>query len=326
MPEWRQRPLAWLLALAWAAAGCQELSGLDEPAQAPPELQPQGPMPAWPAGLARLGFGTVPVLGAEETQAVYQPLMELLSAHLGVPVELVVTRDYAELTALLARAEVDVGLFTALSYVQAREAMPAVRPILRQVVAGSGSYLGYVYTTVENPAEHLADLAGRSVCWADLQSTSGYLYPRALLRAKGRDPDTFFGRVEFGGNHLVCLERVLAGQVDAAATYAGAFSAGRARGLAVDRVKIVAKTPRIPYNALTVRPGLPAAAEERIRRELSALSTRSLEGVRALNREMRLNAWAPARDGDYDSVREVLRAERGSIVRGPDAVPSNEDR
>ncbi|HSA24469.1 MAG TPA: PhnD/SsuA/transferrin family substrate-binding protein, partial [Myxococcota bacterium] len=182
--------------------------------------------------------------------------------------------------------------------------------VLKQVVSGAGSYLGYVYTTDESRAEGLADLAGKSMCYIDLQSTSGYLYPRALLRQKGFDPDHFFGRVEFGGNHLTCLERVLAGQVDASAAYAGAFAFGRSRGLPIDRIRIVGKTQRIPYNALAVRPGLPREVELRLRHELVGLSTQSAAGQRVFSHEARLNAWVPALETEYAEVREVLARER----------------
>jgi len=242
---------------------------------------------------------------------VYQPLVDHLAAALGVPAELVVTADYAELVSFLESGQVDAGLFTALSYVQAKEGLPGLRLVLKQVVAGAGSYLGYLYTTEESPADELGELAGKSMCYIDLQSTSGYLYPRALLRQKGFDPDHFFGRVEFGGNHLTCLERVLAGQVDASAAYAGAFAFGRSRGLPIERIKIVGKTRRIPYNALAVRPGLPRAAELRLRHELVHLSTLSPEGQRVFSHESRLNAWVPSLETEYAEVREVLAAERG---------------
>jgi phosphate/phosphite/phosphonate ABC transporter binding protein len=303
--------LPWLLALS----ACDP-SLLDDPLVGPRAVGAAvPPLPEWPAELPRLRLGLIPVLGPDETARTYQPLIEYLGTRLGVPAELVVADDYGALTALLRDGRVDAALFTALSYVEAHEQVPDLLLLLKQVVAGAETYVGYVYTTREHPAESVEGLAGAVMCWVDPQSTSGYLFPRALLRQRGRDPDRFFGHTEQGGNHLECLERVLDGRADAAATYAGAFATGRTRGLPVERIKIVGKTRRIPYNALVARPGLPAAAAARLKGELLRLSTLSQEGQRSLSADMRLNAWAEAENADYDDVRRVQAEERATGAR-----------
>ncbi len=307
-----RRSAALCLGLCLLATACEEGLPVGEGGGSRTVPAVLAPLPEWPAEATRLRLGLIPVLGPDETARTYQPLIEYLGTRLGVPAELVVAGDYGALTALLARGEVDAALFTALSYVEAKERLPDLRLLLKQVVAGAETYVGYVYTTQEHPARTVEGLAGGVMCWVDPQSTSGYLFPRALLRQRGHDPDRFFGRTEQGGNHLECLERVLSGRADASATYAGAFATGRSHGLPVDRIKIVGKTRRIPYNALVARPGLPAPAAARLTGELLRLSTLSEEGQRSLSADMRLNAWAEAEDADYDDVRRVLAAERAT--------------
>ena len=119
-----------------------------------------------------------------------------------------------------------------------------------------------------------------------------------------------------GGNHLACIDKVLAGECDAGATWAGAFTLARDAGKPVHKLRLLAKTPWIPFNALAVRGDLPPDAAHRITQELLMLNTRSPDGKRVLSHSMRLNAWARAEDADYDSVRMALRLGRNKKPKG----------
>jgi phosphate/phosphite/phosphonate ABC transporter binding protein len=237
-------------------------------------------------------------------------VLEHLSERLGIPVRLHVADSYADLGEMIRQQQLDLAKFSPLSYVEAKDADPGLRILLTQVANGSTSYLGYVYVRANDEADSLGDLAGRSFCYVDPQSTSGYLYPRALFRSRGLDPDEMFSRTEFGGNHLACLQAVLEGDVDAGAAFAGAWAAARHRGLEVYRLKIVGKTARIPYDAYCARSGLPPDAAQRLEEELLRLSTRTPDGQRLIGGEGKFNAWTQAQDSDYDSVRRALSLTR----------------
>ena len=262
----------------------------------------------WPQEIRALRFGAIPYLDPEELRTTFAPLLAHLETRLGVATEMVIATDYGDLGRRMQRQEVDLGDFTPLAYVAAKRRDPGLRPLLRQVAEGSTSYLGYIYAGPGFAGRTLDDLAGRSMCYVDPLSTSGYLYPRALLKDLGHDPRGFFGRTEFGGNHLACMRRVLAGELDAGAAYSGTFSIARRQGLAVDQLTILGKTARIPFDAFCVRSGLPAAAARRLKEELLSLSTRSPTGREILGHGIKLNAWAEGSDRDYDSVRQALAA------------------
>lgn len=268
------------------------------------------PVTPWPATVREVRFGVTPYLDAESARKALEPVLDYLAERIGVPVRLEVAESYADLGRRMRQQQLDLAKFSPLSYVQAKEADPGLRILLTQVAGGATSYLGYIVAREGDDAESLADLAGRSFCYVDPQSTSGYLYPRALLRSKGLDPDSLFRSTEFGGNHLACLRRVLDGTVDAGAAFSGALSAARHEGLPVYRLKILGKTARIPYDAYCVRSGLPATAAERIKEELLLLSTRTPDGKRLLGGTGQFNAWTEAQDSDYDSVRQALALNR----------------
>ena len=310
--------LAAHLLLGLFLFGCQELDfdGIESKQRTLSRLVIEdAPLAPWPKELDKLRLGVTPFTSEDEIKEAYAPLLDHLARRLGIKAELVLVDSYSDLGERMKRQEIDLGSFPPLSYVHAKHADPGLRLLLRQVADGLDTYIGYVYTLADVPAQSILDLAGRSICYVDPYSTSGYLYPRLLIKRLGRDPDQFFSRSIFAHNHMACMERVLIGDVDVGATYSGTYSLARGNGLPVHRIKILAKTQPIPFDAYCVRSGLPEQAGRRLKQELLGLSTRTPDGLRVLNTKMKLNAWITAEDSDYDSVREALAALNQAPLR-----------
>ena len=70
--------------------------------------------------------------------------------------------------------------------------------------------------------------------------------------------------------------------VDVAATYAGALGVARKQGLDVGALRILAKTGRIPYDALVAGPHVSDRLAQRLTREVGRLNTQTEEGRRTL--------------------------------------------
>jgi phosphonate transport system substrate-binding protein len=67
---------------------------------------------------------------------------------------------------------------------------------------------------------NLEQMRGKSLAWADANSTSGYLIPRFALRRGGIavDGNAYFSRTGFAGGHEQGVVAVLQRQYDAAVT------------------------------------------------------------------------------------------------------------
>ena len=307
---------------ALALAGCGDGTAAGGPAGAPIRVEVAGEPPAltpWPASVTELRWAVTPYDDRRILEQTYRPLIDYLSRRIGIPIRFELTADYASTTRGIVDGTFDAALGTPLTYVEAIDRDPGIRLLAAQVAEGTTSYLGYVFTRAEDPARSLPELAGRSFCYVDPHSASGYIYPRAMLRQAGFDPETFFGHTEFGGNHFECLRRVLAREVDAACISSGAVSTARREGLPIQDIKVLAKTPRIPFDAWVASSRLPDAAVERLRQELLALSTRSPDGREVLQGPIRLNAFMAVDDAHYDSVR-AARALSGPTPPVPTAA------
>lgn len=127
----------------------------------------------------------------------------------------------------------------------------------------------------DSPFQTLEDLKGHSLAYADPNSTSGYLVPRAELRAAGINDDEFFSRTGFGGGHEQAVIAVLNGQYDAGVTWSsmlGEFKDGYTRGnlrrmvdnglLKMEDIRIVWTSGLIPNGPTVRRKDLPQEAKD----------------------------------------------------------------
>jgi phosphonate transport system substrate-binding protein len=118
-------------------------------------------------------------------------------------------------------------------------------------------------------------MRGRSLAWADANSTSGYLVPRSELRAGGLDINSYFSRTGFGGGHEQAVVAVLQRQYDAAVTWAsgqGEESEGFTRGnlramvqkgmLNMRDLRVIWRSRPILNGPFTVRRDLPQAFKD----------------------------------------------------------------
>jgi phosphate/phosphite/phosphonate ABC transporter binding protein len=299
-----------LIFALFLAAGCTRGVGAESwetAGDAAPAAETPLDRTGWPD---RIVWGFVPYLPENVIRTEFGRIARALGDRLEVPFDIVVTRDYEELRRRVQGGSVDFAQLAPLNYVRAKEEMPGLQIVVTHVADGSPTYQGYLLVRDDSPIRRVVDLRGRRMCWVDRDSTSGYLYPRALLRKRGIDPDRFFVDPPiFTGNHSAAVDALLAGGCDVAAVYSGALKEGWGRGVARGALRILVKTQRIPYDAYCLRPGLPPSLTVAIRRALFGISTRTGEGRAILGHVTRINGFMIAFDEQYDGVRAVERGE-----------------
>ncbi|HHH31705.1 MAG TPA: phosphate/phosphite/phosphonate ABC transporter substrate-binding protein, partial [Polyangiaceae bacterium] len=239
----RRQALALLGALM---AGCgrggvdPSKDNVDDPLER--ELSSTGAVP----DVVRVGI--TPTLGSG-TSGKLAPLYEYLAERLGRRVEGHTAKSYDDLAVLVRDQKVELAVFSPAAYVTARKGMEAVA-IATATRNGSPTYLGYLF--VKNTGDKrplLTELEGKTVAWVSEYSTSGYLYPRVMLKDKGIDPDAFFSKHVFAKSHDEAIRMVAEGEVDVGAA-ASPFvdpETHQTRDGATS-LTVVAKTDRIPLD------------------------------------------------------------------------------
>lgn len=232
---------------------------------------------------------------------------DYLAAELGVAVEGFVTLDHAAAIEALRNESADISFMGALPYVLARDQIGA-EVLLSEVYRGKPNYVARIFVRRDSGIEAVADLAGRTIAFADPISESGYLYPLEIvadagLLTPGDDPQSFFGRVYFAGGYQQAIQAVANGLVDAAGV--SQFADLLLSPAQQSEVRWIAESEPIPAHAVIARPGLDPALEEKFVEAMLKLNEPEhrwlLEHVYGPDGYVRADQTA------YDPVAEVAR-------------------
>ncbi|MEZ4770452.1 MAG: phosphate/phosphite/phosphonate ABC transporter substrate-binding protein [Caldilineales bacterium] len=316
--------LALLLVLSMVLAAC----GGGEEATPEPTAAPQQPAateapavateppapaatepPAAPAGAAK---GTaenpliqvfVPSGETEQIMAGAGELDALLEQH-GIYVDSSVATSYAAAIEAMCAGKADIVWLATLSYVIAKDKCPDAELLLTSVRFGSQFYNGQIIVGADSGIETIADLNGKSFAFTDPASTSGYLYPTALLEENG----VTLGESLFAGSHNSAALAVYNGRADAAATYVDVRNSLESDFPDIkDKTKVIALTDDIPNDTITAGPDVPADVAQAFKQAmLDIVGTE--DGLKAVYDIYEWEGAAEADDSFFDPVRTAATA------------------
>ncbi|WP_236020140.1 phosphate/phosphite/phosphonate ABC transporter substrate-binding protein [Sabulicella rubraurantiaca] len=285
----------------------------------------------WAAQVPQIRVGLTGGENEADRLARFDGLRALLEERFEVPVRLYPASDYAGVLQALAARQVEFASLGSSAYAGAwLDTNGAVMPLLTfEQVDGSISYVSVAVVRADSPARDLDDLRGRSLAWADPNSTSGYLLPRFELRRAGIgvEPGQFFGRTSFGGGHEQAVVAMMQGQYDAAVTWASGmgeaaegFTRGNLRAM-VDKgllrpgtFRVVWQSRPIQNGPLTIRADLSASFREDITAFYLALPRERPEIFRQIARGEGLG-FREVRHADYEVFVEMRREEASARRR-----------
>ncbi|MBR0679556.1 phosphate/phosphite/phosphonate ABC transporter substrate-binding protein [Roseomonas eburnea] len=208
---------------------------------------------------------------------------ELLERTFGVPTRLFPASDYAGVLQAFSAGQIEIASMGASGYAGAwLDTNGGVEPlVVAEENDGSIAYVAVLVVRADSGITNLEQMRGKSLAWADPNSTSGYLIPRFALRRAGIGVESgqYFSRTGFAGGHEQGVVAVLQRQYDGAVTWASGqgdvaqgYSRGNLRAM-VDKgmlnmadLRVIWTSDPIPNGPLTTRTALPAAFKEDIKR------------------------------------------------------------
>jgi len=116
-------------------------------------------------------------------------------------------------------------------------------------------YKGQFIANTASGIKSFADLKGKTFCFVDPNSTSGYIVPRIVLKANGIDPDKDFKATQNAGSHNNVAIAVYKGDCDAGVTFIDVVTDKTANLAAqypdiASKVTAFADTDRIPNDGV----------------------------------------------------------------------------
>ncbi len=234
-----------------------------------------------------------------------EEIARLLHDLTGLHFKTSVATSYAAVVEAMGAGQVDIGWLASFSYVMAKEKFD-VDLLLIVMRFGSPFYRGQIMVRSDRGIRQLSDLKGKTFAYGDPASASGHLYPKALLRSKGLDPDALFGKTLFAGSHNAVILSLLKGQVDAGAAYDDARAAVAKNFPEVFKdIQILAYTNDIPNDTVSARKGLDPQIKQAIKDGLMQLS-KTPEGGKVLKQVYGISGLADL-DALFDPVRNARK-------------------
>jgi phosphonate transport system substrate-binding protein len=116
-------------------------------------------------------------------------------------------------------------------------------------------YKGQFIANTASGIKSFADLKGKTFCFVDPNSTSGYIVPRIILAANGINPDTDFKATQNAGSHPNVAIAVYKGDCDAGVTFINVITDAAANLAATypdiaTKVSVFAVTDKIPNDGM----------------------------------------------------------------------------
>jgi len=254
----------------------------------------------------------VPSLEAGKVVASGEAIAAFLQAETGYYFKVAVPTSYAAVIEALGSYQADIAWLPTFAYILANDKYEAQVKFMTKR-NGLNKYRGQFVTRVDSGIKSLEDIEGRIVSYTDAASTSGYIYPSAVLKEKGINPKS----VVFAGGHPQAILDVYSGKSDVACSYwSPADSTGKPKDAReklletypdiLDKVAIIGFTDWIPNDTVTYRKGLPSDIDAKVTAALTKFAG-SAKGVETLMSLYDIDGLTPASDKDYQVVRDALK-------------------
>ncbi len=245
-----------------------------------------------------LRFGRLAYSSPENVLISHHPLVLHLERETGCVVDLRLYVSYEEIARRLDSGELSLGWLGTSFYAGRREKnyVPLVRPRWY----GKDWYQGQFLVRSDSSIETLSDLKAKKLAFVSRSSSSGFVFPRLLLRGAGIQLKDLAGH-EFLEKHDAVVYAVLARQFEAGATYVGVLNLPPFKNKQSE-FRVIAKTKLISNEPVVVHKDLSKALVHRLR-----LAFLSAEDSGALREVQSLQGFSAATDADYNTVRFLIQ-------------------
>lgn len=241
-------------------------------------------------------FAPLPMEHPEAVVAAWRPLLDHLSAQLGVSIRIDYAQSYQEILDKFASGALELAFLGPLPYIELKKREPSAIPLVHFKERNGSAFYTCALIASMDAGFSSARLVGRKIALTQPLSTCGYLATEGLLRTAGSSLEK--NHYRYLDKHEAAALAVARGDFDAAGV-----KTSIARKYAHLGVMILAESKPFPGLALIAHGGrIDPARQERIRK----LLVEAAPALRAQWGEDIRHGAVPAREADYDGVRALL--------------------
>jgi len=232
-----------------------------------------------PASTSRLPDGAaerplrvmlIPADGGTEqgTVADFEPIFAAITREYGLHFEIRVGQAYNAVVEGMVNGKVDIAFFGPVTYYQARE-RGAAELLAVAVTNDESVYYSGIFANQSDDLKEVSDLRGKRIAFGDVNSTSSFGFPVAMLIDAGIDPVHDLEKIYLTGSHANALAALAAGKVDAACASYSSFEKSVGNGqIDPTKTRPLAKSDPIPFPPLAMHTDLADELKAKLREAL----------------------------------------------------------
>lgn len=209
----------------------------------------------------------VPADGGTEdgTKADFQPIFNAITRTTGLNFDIKVGQSYGAVVEAMCAKQADIAWFGPASYIPARD-RGCAKLLAVAVEKGQSVYYSGLFTARDSSLKNLQDTKGDRLALGDVNSTSSFLYPVAMLMDAGVDPARDMKQIVLAGSHANVITALAEGKVDVGGASFDSFEkAVKAGSIDPAKVRVLAKSDPIPYPPIAMHPALPSKVQKQLK-------------------------------------------------------------
>ena len=247
--------------------------------------------------------------GTEEgTKKDFQPIFDAISGHTGLKFDIKVGQSYNAVVEAMCTGAADIAWFGPASYLQARNRGCAELMALA-VKGGESVYYSGIFARKDAKINTIADLKGKRIALGDVNSTSSFNVPVAMMLANGVNPAQDASAINMAGSHANVLKALSEGLVDAGgASFDSYEKAVNQKAIDPSKIKVVVKSDPIPQPPLAMHPELSAELKKKLKFSFS-----NIHNMPGITKEQIRGYGGGKVDGYTALVSEKQMAETGKM-------------
>lgn len=216
----------------------------------------------------------IPADGGTEdgTRADYTPIFKAVSRQTNLQFDIRVGQSYSAVVEALCNGSADIAFVGPATYIQANQRNCA-ELLAVGVEKGQPSYYSAIFAKKSSKnITNVKSLKGKRVAFGDINSSSSFIFPVAMIMEAGLDPARDLSQIRITGSHAASLGALTQGQVDAAALSFDSFDkAVRQGAVNPSEIKVVVRSVAIPYPPLVMNTKLSPKVKAKLKSSFSTI-------------------------------------------------------
>lgn len=245
------------------------------------------------------------ITSPQESRVYYDNMLSYVGQQLGIPIQIVQRKTYAEANDLLRAGTADVAFVCTYAYVLGNSEF-GMKLLAAPEIDHKITYNAYIIVNKDSDITNFSQFKGRTFAFTDPMSNTGTLYPLSLVKSLGYNQDNFFSKYFYTYSHDYAIQAVASKLADGASVDSTVFNyLKEKKSPLIAKVKVIDVSPPYGMPPVVVRPNLDLALQNKLQNVLLQMN-KTEEGQKILA-NLHIEQFVRVNDSNYDSVRDLAR-------------------